>query len=126
MKKFLALLLCTAPIIATSVTIKNDTKVDYFITCDELGYLINPQKEVQLDVAEVNWLKSWWHDPSVITLYKKIGESEEFAKVFYLTPKSTDDNTITIFMSDVLRKARHVSAPFSVKAISGSSSAEEK
>ena len=126
MKKFLALLLCTAPIIATSVTIKNDTKVDYFITCDELGYLINPQKEVQLDVAEVNWLKSWWHDPSVITLYKKIGESEEFAKVFYLTPKSTDDNTITIFMSDVLRKARHVSAPFSVKAINSPSSAEEK
>ncbi len=124
MKKFLALVLCTAPIIATNVTIKNDTKVEYFITCDELGYLINPQKEVQLDVAETSWLKSWWHDPSVITMFKKIGESEEFAKVFYLTPKSTDDNTITIFISDVLRKARHVSAPFNVKAVNSLSKTE--
>ena len=126
MKKLLAFALYTTSIIATNVTIKNDTKTEYFITCDELGYLINSQKEVQLDVAEVSWLKSWWHDPSVITMFKKIGESEEFAKVFYLTPKSTDDGTVTIFISDVLRKARHVSAPFSVKAISGSSSAEEK
>lgn len=103
---------------ATMVTIKNDTKVAYFITCDEIGYLIEPQQEVQLDVSETSWLASWWHDPSIITLYKKIGDNESFEKVFYVTPKGKDENTIAIFISDVQRKARHVSAPFNVKAVS--------
>jgi|GEM_PF-7006124 len=120
MKKFFfASGLTIALVYATTVTIKNDTKADHFITCDGIGYLIESQKEVQLEVPEVSWLASWWHDPSIITLYKKIGDSEGFEKVFYITPKRGEENTITVFISDVQRKARHVSAPFSVKSVSG-------
>lgn len=118
MSKTLFFLICaTWALSAAVVTIKNDTKIAYFITCDELGYLIEPQKEVQLDIPEVSWLKSWWHDPSIITLFKKIGEQEGYKEVFQIRPIFKADESIVIFISDVSRKARHVSAPFNVKAV---------
>lgn len=98
-------------------TIKNDTTATYFITCDALGYLLEPNQEVKIDIPEISWFASWFSDPSVMTLYKKIGDEKEFAQVFQLRPKATEEEEVLIFMSDVHRKARHVSAPFTVKAL---------
>jgi hypothetical protein len=117
-KVILAVLCIFASTCMAIVTIKNDTKVPYFITCDKIGCLIDPQKEVQLDIQEANWLKSWWFDPSLITLYKKIGDTSEFQATFEIKPTNKSDENILIFISDVQRKARHVSAPFSVRNIS--------
>lgn len=114
MKKLFIFLLATAAITAETVTIKNDTKTDYFIIAEDIGHEIEPQEEVQIEVQESSWLKSWIHDPSKITLFKKIGDKEGFVKTFEIKPNFKDNDSIVIFVSDVQRKARHVSAPFTV------------
>lgn len=121
MIKKIVLIACLVPtILNAAVTIKNDTHVIHFITCDKIGYLVEPQKDVQLEVEEVSWLKSWWKDPSIITLYKKIGDSQEFQATFEVKPNNKNDEPAIIFISDVQRKARHVSAPFTVKNVNKS------
>ena len=114
MKKSFILLLVVAAVNADTVTIKNDTKTDYFIIADTIGHEIEPQEEVQIEVQEASWLKSWIHDPAKITLFKKIGDKEGFIKTFDIKPVFKDEESIVIFISDVQRKARHVSAPFTV------------
>lgn len=121
-KKLIFFLLPIALSNAITTNIKNDTKVTYFITCDQLGYLLNPSQEVTIEVPETSWLASWWNDPSVLTLFKKVGESsegdgKEFVKLFQVRPKATDDDEILILMSEVQRKARNVTAPFTVKTV---------
>ena len=118
MIKKIVLITCLVPVsLCAVVTIKNDTHVTHFLTCDKIGYLVEPQKDVQIEVEEVSWLKSWWKDPSIITLYKKIGDTQEFQATFEVKPNNTKDESPVIFISDVQRKARHVSAPFSVKNV---------
>ena len=120
MIKRLILFLCATTIAhALTTTIKNDTKVTYFITCDQLGYLLEPIQEVTIEVPETSWIASWWRDPSIITLFKKVGDGKEFVEVFLVRPKACDDDEILILLSEVQRKARNVTAPFTVTTISG-------
>lgn len=121
-KKFMFLLLPITLTHAITTIIKNDTKVTYFITCDKLGYLLGAAQEVKIEVPETSWMASWWNDPSVMTLFKKIGDGsegdgKEFVEIFKVRPKETDDDEILILMSEVQRKARNVTAPFTVKAV---------
>lgn len=121
-KKYIFFLLPITLAHAITTTIKNDTKVTYFVTCDKLGYLLDAAQEVKIEVPEANWLASWWNDPSVMTLFKKIGDGtdgagKEFVELFQVRPKETDDDEILILMSEVQRKARNVTAPFTVKAV---------
>ncbi len=104
----------SAALNADTVIIKNDTKTDYFIIVEDIGHEIDPEEEVQLEVQEVNWFKSWFSDPSIITFFKKVDDKDGYVKTFEIRPTFKQSKSIVIFISDIQRKARHVSAPFSV------------
>ena len=111
---------------ADTINIKNDTNTDYFIVINKTGHLLEPDAELQTDIEQVGWFKSWWYDLPKIILFKKIGDQEGFVKTFEIKPSFGKDNdSVVIFISDVQRKARHVSAPFTVTKIDESTAQQD-
>lgn len=119
MNKFLMLSILLSSVTlnfsTAKVTMNNDTKTTYFILDNDKGYLLEADHEVTIDAPQEGWLDYVWAGPGIL-LFKKIDDGK-FRRVYSVKPNVKSDESIVIFIGDVVREGRKQRAPYTVKPL---------